>query len=110
MGGGSKPNTNVPNVDVQKWLWRGVSYLVLTPGPNDHDFKKNFVFEVSISNRPIFCADRGSANENSDKRLFWPLEARKVEPPRATNLRIAMSRSFLAGLLFPFVETFFRVY
>ena len=72
--------------------------------------KKNLVFEVSISNRRIFCADRGSANENSDKRLFWPLEGRKVEPPRATNLRIAMSRSFLAGLLFPFVETFFRVY
>ena len=23
MGGGPKPNTNVPNVDVPKWLWRG---------------------------------------------------------------------------------------
>ena len=83
----------------------GLNQLQMTKISN-----KNLVFEVSISNRPIFCADRGSANENSDKRLFWPLEARKVEPPRATNLRIAMSRSFLAGLLFPFVETFFRVY
>ena len=23
MGGGPKPYTNVPNVDVPKWLWRG---------------------------------------------------------------------------------------
>ena len=23
VGGGLKPNTNVPNVDVPKWLWRG---------------------------------------------------------------------------------------
>ena len=35
---------------------------------------------------------------------------RKVEPPRAKNLRIAISHSFLTGLVFPFVETFLRVY
>ena len=58
----------------------------------------------------FFCADRGSAKENSDKRLFWAPEGRKVEPPRAKNLRIAISHSFLTGLVFPFVETFLRVY
>ena len=47
--------------------------------------KKNFVFEVRISNQPFFWADRGSANENSDKRLFWPPEGREVEPPSAKN-------------------------
>ena len=43
--------------------------------------KKDFVFEVSTSNRPFFRADQGSAIENCDKRLFWPPEGRKVEPP-----------------------------
>ena len=72
--------------------------------------KKNLVFEVSISNRPIFCADRGSANENSDKRFFWPPEGHEVDQPRAKNLPIAISRSFLVGLLFPFVEIFVKIY
>ena len=89
-------------------LW--ISHLGLTPAPNNHDFKKNFVFEVSISNQPVFCADRGSAKDNSDKRLFWAPEGHEVEPKRAKNLQIAISRSFLARLLFPFMETFYRVY
>ena len=58
--------------------------------------KKFLVFEVSISNRPFFCADREYAIEKSDKRIFWPPEGRKVEPPRAKNLQMAISRSFLA--------------
>ena len=58
--------------------------------------KKFLVFEVSISNQPVFCADREYAIENSDKRIFWPPEGRKVEPPRAKNLQMAISRSFLA--------------
>ena len=36
------------------------------------------VLEVSISNRPEFRADQGSAIENPNKRLFWPPEGRKV--------------------------------
>ena len=72
--------------------------------------KKILVFEVSTSNQPVFWADREYANENSEKRIFWPPEGREVEPPRAKYLRIAISSSFLVGLLFPFVETFFRVY
>ena len=36
------------------------------------------VFEVSISNRPEFRADQGSAIENHDKCLFWPPEGFKV--------------------------------
>ena len=43
--------------------------------------KKFLLFEVSISNRPVFCADRESTIENCDKRIFWPPEGRKVEPP-----------------------------
>ena len=58
--------------------------------------KKFLVFEVSISNRPFFCADREYAIEKSDKRIFWPPEGRKVEPPRAKNLQMAISQSFLA--------------
>ena len=72
--------------------------------------KKKFVFEVSISNLPFFCADWWSANENSDKRFFWPPEGRKVEPPRAKNIQMVISRLFLARLIFPFVRTFIRVY
>ena len=60
--------------------------------------KKFLVFEVSISNRPFFCADREYAIEKSDKRIFWPPEGRKVEPPRAKNLQMAISRSFLAEM------------
>ena len=52
------------------------------------------VFEVSISNRPIFRADQGSAIENPDKRLFWPPEGRKVRQTRAQNLQRAISQSF----------------
>ena len=72
--------------------------------------KKFVLFEVSISNQPVFCADRGSAKENSDKRLFWAPEGCEVETKRAKNLQIAISRSFLARLLFPFMETFYRIY
>ena len=43
--------------------------------------KKFILFEISISNRPVFCADRESTIENCDKRIFWPPEGRKVEPP-----------------------------
>ena len=42
--------------------------------------KKFVLFEVSISNQPVFCADQESAIENCDKRIFWPPEGRKVEP------------------------------
>ena len=53
-------------------------------------------FEVSISNRPVFCADRESAIENCDKRIFWPPEGRKVEPPTPKNLQTAITRSNFA--------------
>ena len=56
---------------------------------------KNFlVFEVSISNRPEFRADQGSAIENPDKRLFWPPEGRKVRQPRTQNLQTAILNDF----------------
>ena len=71
--------------------------------------KKKIIFEVSISNRPFFCADWESANENSNKRFFWPPEGRKVEPPRAKNIQMAISRLFLPRLIFTFVRTFVRV-
>ena len=71
--------------------------------------KKFVLFEVSISNRPVFCADRESAIENFDKRIFWPPEGRKVEPPRAKNIQMAISRLFLPRLIFTFVRTFVRV-
>ena len=58
--------------------------------------KKFLVFEVSTSNRPVFRADQEYAIENSDKRIFWPPEGREVELPRAKNLQMAISRSFLA--------------
>ena len=59
--------------------------------------KKNFLFEVSISNRPVFRADQGSVIENCDKCLFWPPEeGRKVEPPTPKNLQMAISLSFFA--------------
>ena len=34
MGWGPKPNSNVPIVDVPKWLWRGVSGLIGTMSLN----------------------------------------------------------------------------
>jgi len=52
------------------------------------------VFEASISNRPIFCADQGSGIENPDERLFWPPEGRKVRLSMAQNLQRAISQSF----------------
>ena len=58
--------------------------------------KKFVLFEVSISNRPVFCADRESAIENCDKRIFWPPEGRKVEPPTPKNLQTAITRSNFA--------------
>ena len=72
--------------------------------------KKFVLFEVSISNRPVFRPDRESAIENCNKRIFWPPEGCKVEPPRAKNLQMAISRSFLAGLIFLFLGTFTKVY
>ena len=39
MGGGLKPNSNVPIVDVPKWLWRGVSGLIGTMSLNTGFFK-----------------------------------------------------------------------
>ena len=98
------------------WLMYMISYCLFQSelGLNQLQMtkisKKKIVFEVSISNRPVFCADRGSANENSDKRLFWPPEGCEVEQTRAKNLPIAISLFFLAGLVFPFVEIFVRVY
>ena len=69
--------------------------------------KKFLVFEVSISNRPFFCADREYAIENSEKRIFWPPEGRKVEPPRAKNLQMAIFRLFgLNGLKFLLHEAY----
>ena len=62
--------------------------------------KKFLVFEVSISNRPVFCADREYAIENSDKRIFWPPEGREVEPPRAKN---GVSSAFFGSNEFKFV-------
>ena len=58
--------------------------------------KKFVLFEVSISNRPVFRADRESAIENCDKRIFWPPEGRKVEPPTPKNLQTAITRSNFA--------------
>ena len=58
---------------------------------------KNFlVFEVSISNRLVFRADREYANENCQKRIFWPPEGREGEPPTPKNLQTAITlfRSF----------------
>ena len=71
--------------------------------------KKFVLFEVSISNRPVFCADRESAIENCDKRIFWPPEGRKVEPPTPKNLQTAITRSIFAQIIFPFAGTFFGV-
>ena len=34
MGGGPKPNSNVPILDVPKWLWRGMSVLLGTMSLN----------------------------------------------------------------------------
>ena len=42
MGGGPKPNTNVPNVDVPKWLWRG------GVRPNWDNVLKYGFFKVSL--------------------------------------------------------------
>ena len=74
------------------------------------------VFEVSISNRPIYRADQGSAIENPNKRLFhiyrfmqfdiagyelrnlfWPPEGCKVRQYMAQNLQTAISQSLQAG-------------
>ena len=60
----------------------------LIPG----DCSEFLVFEVSMSNRPIFRADQGSAIENQDKRLFWPPEGRKVRQSMAENLQRAISQ------------------
>ena len=71
------------------WLMYMISYclfqseLCLNQLQRTKISKKNFVFEVSISNRPVFCSDQESAKENSDKRSFWPPGGRKVEPPQA---------------------------
>ena len=98
------------------WLMYMISYCLFQSESGLYQLhktkisKKKFVFEVSISNRPFFCADWGSENENSDKRFFWPLEGRKVEQPRAKNIQMAISRLFLARLIFSFVRTFIRVY
>ena len=54
------------------------------------------VFEVSISNRFVFCTDRVYAIENSEKRIFWPPEGREVELRRTKNLQMAISQPFLA--------------
>ena len=45
MGGGPKPNTNVPNVDVPKWLWSG------GVRPNRDDVLKSvfFILKASLS-------------------------------------------------------------
>ena len=71
--------------------------------------KKFLVFEVSISNRPVFRADREYANENCDKRIFWPPEGREVEPPTPKNLQTAITRSIFAQIIFPFAQTFIRL-
>ena len=60
--------------------------------------KKFLVFEVSTSNRPIFCADQEYAIENSDKRIFWPPEGREVGPLRPKNLQMAIFQIFLAQM------------
>ena len=44
-------------------------------------------FEVSISNRPVFCADRGSAIESPEKRLFWTPEGCTFWPPEGQNFK-----------------------
>ena len=62
--------------------------------------KKFLLFEVSISNRPVFCADRESAIENCDKRIFWPPEGREVEPPTPKNLQTAITRLIFAQIIF----------
>ena len=70
------------------WLMYIISYCLFQSelGLNQQQrtkiSKKIIIFEVSISNRQFFFADRGSANENSDKRLFWPPEGHKVSLQR----------------------------
>ena len=71
--------------------------------------KKFLLFEVSISNRPVFRADREYANENCDKRIFWPPEGRKVGPPTPKNLQTAITRSIFAQIIFPFAQTFLSI-
>ena len=54
MGGGPKANSNVPIVDVPKWLWRGVSGLIGTMSLNTVFFLKasliNFRLSIFIPN------------------------------------------------------------
>ena len=71
--------------------------------------KKFLLFEISISNQPVFCADQESAIENCDKRIFWPPEGRKVEPPTPKNLRTAITRSIFGQIIFSFALTLIRV-
>ena len=59
------------------------------------------IFEVSISNRPEFCADQGSTIENPDERFFWPPEGSKVRQLREqTFKRPSLIRFRLVGLKF----------
>ena len=46
MGGGPKPNSNVPIVDVPKWLRRGVSGLIGTMSLNTVFLKASLSMEV----------------------------------------------------------------
>ena len=54
-------------------IWVG-----LKPAAGDQDFKKKFVFEVSISNRLFFCANQGSGNENPTNAYFGHQRAAKL--------------------------------
>ena len=49
--------------------------------------KKILDFEVSIPNRPVFCADRGSAIESPKKRLFWTPEGCTFWPSEGQNFK-----------------------
>ena len=46
MGGGSKPNSNVPIVDVPKWRWRGRGGV----RPNLDNVLKYVFLKASLSN------------------------------------------------------------
>ena len=52
--------------------------------------KKKLDFEVSISNRPFFRADQGSAIESPEKCLFWTPEGYTFWPPEGQKLQTAI--------------------
>ena len=70
MGGGPKPNSNVPIVDVPKWLWRG------GVRPNwDNVLKYGFLLEASLSEKISVLTEivgKGSVYYTNNIHLDYP--------------------------------------